>query len=450
VGQANDFFFFDHHRSDDGMLQLLMRECFEYFLTEINPTTGLIADSTQPGSPCSIAVVGMAISTYIIGVEEKLLSRREAVNRILKIFRFFINSEQSTAKDASGYKGFYYHFLDMDTGKRTWNSELSTIDTSFFIAGVLSAVEYFTGTAPDEKEIKSIGEQLYRRIDWTWALNGGTTLTHGWKPESGFSRYRWDNQYSEALLLYILALGSPTHAIGAHGYRQWTATFTLEKMYSFRYIYAGPLFIHQFSHLWIDFKGIQDDCNRNAGFDYFENSRRATLVHRQYAIQNPLKYEHYGAYCWGLTAGVGPGRKNTTVSGIRRSFYGYKARGVPFGPDDGTVTPWAAVASLPFAPEIVLETLRHTVDEFKMKKHHPYGFHGSYNPIYPNKKGVSRGWASPWKFGLNLGPITMMIGNYQKAMVWRLMKKCNSITAGLKCAGFTDGYLFDNGSTNKT
>lgn len=439
--KEKEYFTFDLQGSDDEMLLSLQRETFEYFLRESSALTGLIIDKTQPGSPSSIAVVGMGISSYVIGVEEKLLSRDEAIDRILRILRFFQHSEQSTAKDATGYKGFYYHFLEMDTGKRTWKSELSTVDTAFFIAGVLSAVTYFRGDDEKEKEIRTIGTQLYLRIDWVWALNGGKSLTHGWKPESGFLPYRWNDNYSEALLIYILALGSPTYPIKPEGYLQWTSTFTQKKIYSLQYIYAGPLFIHQFSHLWIDFHGIRDDYTRNAGFDYFENSRRATLVHRQYAVENSLQYEHYGPFCWGLTASDGPGRKRVTINGVQRTFYGYKARGAPFGPDDGTISPWAVVASLPFSPDIVLETTRHSIEKFNLKPPHQYGFNASFNPTYPEKKLNSFGWVSPWKFGLNQGPVIMMVSNYRKAVMWELMKKCVFVTNGLRAAGFNGGWI---------
>jgi len=441
--EEKEFFNFDLQGTDDQMLISLQRETFQYFLKETNPVTGLIVDKTQSGCPSSIAVVGMGICTYIIGAEDQLLSRQEAIDRILKILHFFFNSEQSIAPDATGYKGFYYHFLDMETGKRAWQSELSTIDTAFFVAGVLSAVAYFTCEDAKEKEIRTIGEQLYLRIDWEWALNGGKTLTHGWKPESGFLRYRWNDNYSEALLLYILALGSPTYPINPEGYLRWTSTFTQKEMYSINYIYAGPLFIHQFSHLWIDFQGIADDFTRKAGFDYFENSRRATLIHRQYAIENPLQYKHYGPFCWGITASDGPGTKKAMIDGIQRKFYGYKARGAPFGPDDGTISPWAVVASLPFAPEIVLETTRHSIEKFNLKSHHQYGFDASFNPTYPDKKLNSFGWVSPWKFGLNQGPVIMMISNHRSGLIWQLMKNCKYIKSGLKIAGFTGGWLED-------
>jgi hypothetical protein len=355
--------------------------------------------------------------------------------------RFIYNSRQGAEADATGYKGFYYHFLDMHTGKRAWKSELSTIDTALFIAGVLSAAAYFQGEDKDEAEIRQLADALYRRIDWQWALNGETTITHGWKPRSGFLPYRWEDDYSEAHIMYILALGSPTYPINQDGYKKWTSTFNVKKVYDTEYLYAGPLFIHQFSHLWIDFRGIHDEFNAKTGIDYFENSKRATHVHQQYAIENPNKFEHYGEYDWGLTASDGPGPKVLTINGTKRTFYGYIARGAPFGPDDGTISPWAVVASLPFAPEIVLDTIRHAIQKIQMNHHGLYGFDASFNTAYPDKSANPGGWASPWRFALNQGPIIIMIENYHSGLMWKIMRQCPYIVNGLRIAGFTGGWL---------
>jgi len=427
--------------TDTEMLNSLQRETFDYFLKEVDPETGLIADKTQPGFPSSIAVVGMGICTYIIGLEKRFISRHEAMKRILQILRFFYHSHQGTELDATGFKGFYYHFLTMNTGKRAWECELSTIDTTFFIAGVLTASSFFTGNDEGEREIRQLGDELYHRVDWVWALNGGITITHGWKPESGFLPYRWEDDYSEAHLMYTLALGSPTFPISTEGYLKWASTFKLTKEYNFSYLYAGPLFIHQFSHMWIDFRGILDAFNQSIGFDYFENSKRATYVHRQYAIENPGKFAHYGTFCWGLTASDGPGNCFLNVQGEPREFYDYIARGAPFGPDDGTVSPWAVVASLPFAPEIVLDTIRHAIERLNLKDHRLYGFDASFNPTYPEKGTNPNGWVSPWRFGLNQGPIVIMIENYHSGLIWKLMRQCPYIIKGLRLAGFSGGWL---------
>ena len=431
----------DPQGTDAEMLDKLQRETFDYFLNEVNPVTGLIADKTAPGFPASIAVTGMAITAYIVGVEKKLISRKNAIERILKILRFFYDSQQGKQGNATGYKGFYYHFLKMNNGEREWNCELSTIDTSLFIAGALCAASYFKKKNREETEIRDLADELYCRIDWQWALNNGDTLCHGWKPRSGFLPYRWDENYSEAIIMYVLALGSPTFPIKLAGYKKWTSTFSKTKVYNISYLYAGPLFIHQFSHMWIDFRGIHDAFNKKAGFDYFENSRRATYIHRQYAIENKLQFKHYGKYCWGLTASDGPGKKIVKIDGKQRVFYDYIARGAPYGPDDGTVSPWAVVASVPFAPEIVIETIRHAIEKLNLKPRRLYGFDASFNPTFPEKIANLHGWVSPWRFGLNQGPIVIMIENYNTELIWNIMKQCPYLIEGLKIAGFSDGWL---------
>jgi hypothetical protein len=265
-------------------------------------------------------------------------------------------------------------------------------------------------------------------------------LTHGWKPESGFLPYRW-NGYDEGLLLYTLALGSPTYPVPESGYAAWGSTYQWRSSYGFEYLYAGSLFTHQMSHIWIDFRGIQDVFMRGKGMDYFENSRRATLVQQQYAIDNPLKFKGYSSCCWGLTAGDGPGPDTLQVDGIERKFFGYLARGAPDGPDDGTIVPSAAVASLPFAPEVVLPTVDYFINHVESKNFNPYGFKATFNATHPDRSNNAFGWISPWHFGLNQGPITLMIENYRSGLLWRLMRNCPYIVSGLKQAGFAGGWL---------
>jgi hypothetical protein len=431
--------------TDEEMLHTLQRETFEYFIKEVNHKTGLIADKTEPGSPSSIAAVGLGLSCYVAGVECGYMSRENAANRTHTVLQFLYNSSQGTEPDATGYKGFYYHFIDMETGKRAWECELSTVDTAILMAGVLTAGNYFTGTDKKEKEIRDLADALYARVDWQWALNGNDTITHGWKPESGFLPYRWDTGYSEAHILYVLALGSPTFPIDPSGYKKWIATFEWKKIYGKECIYAGPLFIHQMSHIWLDFKGIKDDLNKKTGIDYFENSRRATCVQQQYAIENPLGFAHYGENGWGFTASDGPGPSVRVIDGVQREFYNYTARGVPFGPDDGTISPWAVVASLPFTSKVVLATVRHAIEKLNLKKYSNYGFDASFNPSYPEKKVHPNGWISPWQFGLNQGPIILMIENYKTGLIWKTMKKSPHIITGLRRAGFTGGWLDEAG-----
>jgi hypothetical protein len=422
--------------TDKAMFDSLLAATFLYFRDEVDPKTGLTADKTQPHSPASIAAVGLGLSAQIVAVERALLSRNEAIERTLKVLRFLESSHQGREVDASGYKGFFYHFLDMRTGRRAWKSELSTIDTAILMSGILTAGAYFASDNNDESEIRQLADTLYRRVDWQWACNGAASICHGWKPKSGFLRYRWDTGYSEALILYILALGSPTFPISPAGYLQWTSTFANQTLYGYDHLYAGPLFIHQMSHQWIDFRGIHDDFNRKTGIDYFENSRRATYVQRQYAIENPLKFAHYTENNWGLTASDGPGPAVLKLNGVRRVFYDYAARGAPFGPDDGTLSPWAVIASLPFAPEIVIPTARHAIERLDLKKRSRYGFDASFNPTFPGENGNPNGWVSPWIFGLNQGPIMLMIENYHSGLIWNLMRTCPYVASGLRQAGF--------------
>jgi len=278
------------------------------------------ASMTRADWPASIAATGLALAAYPVGVTRRFMAREEAVERTLTTLRFFWNSIQSMAADATGYKGFYYHFLDMQTGRRDSQCELSTVDSALLLAGALTAAAYFHQDAEAEQEIRTLAERLYARADWQWAQDGGATLTHGWKPESGFIKYRWEG-YDEALLLYVLGLGSPTRPLPRESYAAWLSTYKWKKIYGHELLYAGPLFIHQLSHLWVNFRGIQDAFMREHGLDYFENSRRATYVQQQYAIRNPREFAHYGEYCWGITASDGPGPRTLKVEGVERIFY---------------------------------------------------------------------------------------------------------------------------------
>jgi hypothetical protein len=264
--------------SDGVLLERLQRGAFDYFLHAHNPCNGLVADTTREDAPCSIAVIGFALSVYPVGVAHGWMERADAVQRTLVTLRFLMDCDQSGSARATGYRGFYFHFLDMTSGTRAWRSEISLIDTGFLMAGVLTAAAYLDADTPDENELRRLADALYRRIDWGWAQRKGGAVTHGWKPECGFLNYGWEG-YSEAILLYVLGLGSPTHALTDQSFSAWTMTYQWENLYGHDFLYAGPLFIHQYSHAWIDFRGIRDAFMREKGCDYFENSRRATFVH---------------------------------------------------------------------------------------------------------------------------------------------------------------------------
>jgi hypothetical protein len=424
-------------QSDEALLDRFQRAAFGYFLEQVNPENGLVADRSRAGAPASIAVVGFALSCYPVGVERGWMAREDAAARALVTLRFFWNSRQSEQPDATGYKGFYYHFLDMKSGRRVWRSELSLIDTTLFLAGVLTASVYFSEDTPSENEIREHADAIYRRIDWQWARGGAATARQGWKPESGFLHYGWEG-YNEATILYVLGLASPSHPLPEASFQAWTETYQWENIYDYEFLYAGPLFLHQFSHAWIDFEGIRDRFMREKDSDYFENSRRAVHVQREYARRNPHGFEGYGKDCWGITANDGPGFKTLRIDGRGRRFLGYAARGVPYGPDDGTIGPCAALASLPFVPKLAVSALRHfcaRYPEMIRDSRLPSGF----NPTLPGS-GQS-GWISEGYFGLDQGILVLMIENHRSGLIWKLMRRCPYIGSGLRRAGFTGGWL---------
>lgn len=424
-------------QSDEELLDRLQRAAFDYFLQQINPANGLVADTTRKDAPISIAVVGFALASYPVGVERGWIARTEAATRTLTTLRFFSNSRQGEEPDATGFKGFYYHFLDPQSGKRVWQSELSLIDTVLLLAGMLTARAYFTENTQSEAEIRDLADALYRRTDWQWAQNGKSAVSHGWKPECGFLHYGWEG-YNEATILYVLGLASPTFPLPDKSFLAWTMTYQWENLYGYDFLYAGPLFVHQFSHAWIDFRGIRDRFMREKRSDYFENSRRATYVQQEYAKRNPHGFEDYGENCWGFTACDGPGAETLRVHGRDRRVLGYTARGVPYGPDDGTIAPWAALASLPFAPQISLSAVRHFCEQYP-EIARAYRLPSGFNPTLAGKS--PHGWVSEGYFGLDQGIIVLMIENYRSQLIWKLMRQCSYIRAGLQRAGFRGGWL---------
>ena len=442
----------------------LARDTFGYFLHEAHPETGLVPDNTRSDSPCSIAATGLGLACYPVAVKRGWVDRKEAAGRVMRTLATFRDGPQSPEPDATGYHGFYYHFLDMATGRRVWECELSTIDTTFLVAGMLSAAMFFDDPDDDaEREVRAVADALYRRVDWAWALYGvrsiagwpaekehRLTVSHGGTPENGFISYSYRG-YDEALLLHVLGLGSPTHPLPPDCYRAWQETFDWRTLHGVEYLHAGPLFIHQLSHCWLDLRGVADDYMRGRGIDYFENSRRATLVQSRHCAANPDGFEGYGEHAWGITATDGPGQSTYTVDGRKRDFFGYLARGIPDGPDDGTLAPWAVAASLPFAPDLVRASLAH-IDREHPEMTNKYGLKCSYNPTFPadsdNDQQAGPGWVSRGYFGLDQGPIVLMAENEASGFHWDLMRRCPYVRRGLERAGFTGGWLDDPAGPN--
>lgn len=420
------------------MLETLQDRAASFFIEYSHPKTGLIADSNKPQSPASIAAVGMGITSLVVAAERGFIPRSQSLQMVMHAVRTLWEAPQGCEADATGYRGFLYHFLDCATGKRAWKSEVSTIDTALLVVGALAGAAYFDRDTGEERELRELVDRLYRRVDWNWALNGELALSHGWTPENGFLEYRWQG-YNEALILYVLALASPTFPIPPESYLAWSESFSWKSIYGHEVLYAGPLFIHQYSHLWIDLREIQDAAMREHQSNYFRNSRIATLIHQEYGRLNPLRFDACCGCCWGLTATDGPGPATMMVDGIERTFFDYCGRGAPFGPDDGTIAPWVAIASLPFAPDIVLPAIEHLTDLGVANCGH-FGFETSFNRTFVDASG-KKGWVSAWNFGLNQGPVVIMVENYRTQMIWNLLKKSPYISTGLKRAGFSGGWL---------
>jgi len=422
----------------EDLLDRLQADAFACLCGVIAPNTGLVRDSSVPDAPASIAACGMALLSHAVAAERGFITRSAAAQYVRSSLIFLLGAPQGPQSHATGNHGFFYHFLDPANGRRSADCELSTIDTAIFIAAALLVSAYFDGAHAVECEIRGCATALYERVDWAWAMDQGRTVSHGWKPESGFLASRWEG-YSEGLFLYILALGSPTHPIARDAYEAWTRSYRWQSHYGIEYLHAGPLFIHQMSHYFLDLRGIQDAPMRAKGIDYAENSRRATLIQQRYAMANPLGFRAYGSFCWGVTACDGPGPLSRTIDGAQREFLGYAARGAPFGPDDGTIAPWAIAASLAFAPEIVMPALAHIETLCLGGEAWTSGCLPTFNATVNGPDAPP--WVADRHYPLNQCPVLIMLENARSAQPWSWARRCQPFINGLRAAGFTGGYL---------
>jgi hypothetical protein len=428
----------------------LQRRTFQYFWDTTDPETGLAPDRWPTPSFASIAAVGFALTAYPIGVARGRITRDQARARTLTTLRFFADAPQGDgSNDASGYRGFFYHFLGTTKGRRFARSELSTVDTALLLGGVLFAQSWFDGDHPDEARIRALADQLYGAVDWTWITPRKPFLAMGWHPETGFIGHDWDI-YNEGLLLYILALGSPTHPLPPESWDAWTGRFDAQwsDRWGEPHLHYAPLFIHQYSHCWIDFRGIRDRYMAAKGIDYFENSRRAVRAQRAYAIANPGGWTGYGADVWGLTACDGPGDFTLKLDGRERSFFSYSARG-PDDRDDGTLAPTAAAASIAFEPALAERAVATMHARYGQAIYGKYGFLDSFNPTLTEATAPLQhgrvmpgiGWVDGDHLGIDQGPILAMIENARSGLVWNTMRRNPHIRRGLQRAGFRGGWL---------
>ena len=431
------------------VLDDLEERTFRFFWETTNVDNGLVPDRYPTPSFSSIAAIGFGLTAYGIGVERGYITREEARARVLTTLRFFHTAPQGKqASGVTGFNGFFYHFLDMKTGHRFGEVELSTVDTALLLGGVLFSQSYFDQDSKEEAEIRQLAEDIYGRVDWTWAQARPPAISHGWKPEQGFLDFDWLG-YNEAMLVYILALGSPTHAVAPEAWLAWIAPYKRQwgTFFGQEHLSFPPLFGHQYTHVWVDFRGIQDSYMAKKGIDYFENSKRATLAQRQYATENPLGWNGYGEDVWGLTACDGPANVTQEFNGKPREFRSYSARG-PIQFDDGTIAPTAAASSIAFAPDIAIDATVEMRNRYGEHIYAEYGFLDAFNPSFEFDVPLSGGkvvpgfgWVDTDYLGIDQGPILAMIENHRSELVWSVMKRNPHIRTGLTRAGFSGGWL---------
>ncbi len=432
--------------SEKAFLDELQHRTFQFFWSFSPEKTGLMPDRAPGPSASSVAGIGFALTSYLVGVERGYVTRGEAAARTLATLRTLWQAPQGPeVGGVSGYNGLFYHFLDPRGLRTDRYSELSTIDTALLMAGVLSAQVYFDREEPTELAIRGLADRLYQRVDWAWASSPRRSplLSMGWSPEEGFIEADW-NGYNEGMILYLLALGSPTHPVEPRAWEAWTTSYGWADAPGTSHVTFGPLFGHQYSHVWIDFRGIQDPYMKAKASDYFANSARATYANRAHCIANPGKWKGYGDLVWGLTASDGPPERPQVLPDQSAvPFHGYWARGAAPGgaADDGTIAPTAAGGSVPFAPEVAIPTLMHFRQLFGAKIYGEYGFKDAFNLSYPATSPEPEGWFDDQHLSIDQGPILLMVENFRTGFVWDLLKRSPYLQAGLRQAGFGGGWL---------
>ncbi len=419
-------------------LDTLQERTFHYFWDLAHPTNYQIPDRWPTENFSSIAATGFGLTAYIVGVERGFVTREAAAERTLKTLQMLYALPQGPeSSGVAGNHGYFYHFLTNEEALRFKKVELSSIDTGLLMAGVLSAQSYFDRDNALERAIRATAEILYQRVEWDWMyMPEEDYLSMGHHPERGFIPARWRG-YNEAMILLVLAIGSPTHPIPASAWETWCSTYDWETYHGYEHVNFDPLFGHQYSQMYIDFRGIHDPYMHERGIDYFENSRRATLANRAYCLENPGEYTGYGPNQWGLTACDGPGRLDTIMDGHARKFWTYRARGADATKiiDDGTIAPTAAGGSVPFAPEECIAALDHMWTTHYDQLIGQYGFRDAFNLTYPGQ------WFDDDYLGIDQGPILIQMENYRSGLIWEVMKRNPHIIRGLKRAGFSGGWL---------
>lgn len=387
--------------TDDALLDDIERTAFDFFWNEAGKTTGQVKDrallnGNDSHTIASIAATGFGLSALCIGEARGYGKKEEIVEHVRTTLRFLWQKLPHE-------HGFYYHFIDVNSGERQWKCEISSIDTSLLLCGILTARQHFSDT-----EIQDLATKIYERVDWTWMLNGGNTFSMGWHPESGFLDARWSH-YCELMMIYLLALGSPTHPVPADTWKAWSRPTV--KFEGIEYISGDdPLFTHQYSQAWFDFRN-----KRDAYADYFENSTKATKAHKQFCLSLRDEFPDYSDHLWGITASD--------------SAAGYQAWGGPprIGKLDGSIVPCAAGGSLPFLYPDCMQVLR-TIRERYPRAWGRYGLVDAFNPLSD--------WYNSDVLGIDLGITMVMAENQRTGLMWKTFMKNKEAQRGMEKAGF--------------
>ena len=445
----------------DPVLADLHRRTFAYFWDTAHPVTGLAPDNWPNPRFASIAATGFALTAYCIGAASGYVARAQAARRTLTTLTTFARGRQGPEPTGViGHKGFFYHFLDMAAATRFERCELSSVDTALLLGGVLTAAGYFDRDDPVEAQVRATALTLYEGVDWTFMARDNGLVSMGWHPEPGMRDHdahglidrNWD-RYNEGMLIYLLGLASPTHPLPAQAWTSWSATTHGSWRSDFGEPRLGfsPMFGHQYSHGWFDFRGIADAFMRAKGIDYFINSQRATAAQRTYAIANPRGFADYGADAWGLTACQGPADATAMVKGRAVLFREYSARGIQDGDgesiDDGTIAPTAAIGSMMFRPDLCAPLTHALRRRYGAAIYRRYGFVDAFNPSFPadlpsrtGTRDARAGWVSGEYLGIDQGPILIGLENHRSGRVWDWFCRGTAtgpiVRRGFRAAGF--------------
>jgi hypothetical protein len=401
--------------SVDELLDYIQETDFDYFWYWANPANGLVPDRSETNSTCSISAVGFGLTAIGIAIDHGWISRAQGVARVTTTLNTFLTGPQGPASSGViGYNGWFYHYLGMNTALRATSSELSSIDTTFLLAGILYDKQYFNGTNADETNIRTMATAIFNRVNWDWMAQGTNAVSMAWYPTTGFSSNNWVG-YDEGMILYCLGLGTTTNPLPGSSWGQWTSGYLWATNWGQAYVQFPSLYAHTYSHCWIDFRHIADSYMSNHNSTYFENSRRAGLAQVAYSIANPMDEVGYSSNVWGLTASDGPD--------------GYAVHGLPpVGFDDGTIAPTGAGGVLPFTPEYSVPTLNYFYTHYRTHLWTAFGFHDAFN--------LTAQWIDTDELGIDQGPIVIMIENYRTQRPWKLFMQNQEVQTGLQRAGF--------------